>query len=487
MKEAKDILYRAGLSEVIGNTAVPVISIDFDSRCVKPDGMFVAVKGTQTDGHDYIERAINSGALMIVCENLPDILVEGVHYYRVADSALALGIIASNFYDVPSLKLKLVGVTGTNGKTTIASLLFETFEKLGYRCGLLSTVVNRISQEEIPATHTTPDPLALNALLSQMVEAGCEYCFMEVSSHSVVQNRIAGLVFQGGIFTNLTHDHLDFHGTFDAYLKAKQEFFTRLPASAFALTNLDDRNGMIMVQNTRAKVYTYGLKSLANYHGRILESRFDGMMLQVNQTEVWTRLTGEFNASNFMAIFAAATLLDQDMTDVLSAMSEVKPVDGRFETLISPEGIIAIVDYAHTPDAVKNVLATINSIRTHNEKLLTVIGAGGNRDTTKRPVMAQIAARLSERVILTSDNPRSEKPEDIIDQMRAGVDPVDFKKVLTITNRREAIIAACAMAQPGDIILVAGKGHEKYQEIQGVKHHFDDKEILCETLNIIEK
>lgn len=487
MKESKDILYKAGLIEVIGNTAIAVDSIHFDSRSVKKNSMFVAVKGTQSDGHNYIKQAIDKGSVMIVCETLPEKIIKGINYYRVSDSAMALGIISSNFYDNPSTKLKLIGVTGTNGKTTTASLLFETFMNLGYGCGLLSTVVNKINDKKIPATHTTPDPLELNKLLYEMVIAGCEYCFMEVSSHSVVQKRIAGLEFKGGIFTNLTHDHLDFHETFDAYLKAKQDFFTQLPSTAFALTNSDDRNGMVMVQNTKAKVHTYSLKTMSEYHGRILESRFDGMLLQINNKEIWTRLVGEFNAYNFLAIYSASVILGQEVHDILTILSEVRPVEGRFENMISPDGIITIVDYAHTPDAVKNVLETINSIRSHNEKLIIVIGAGGDRDKSKRPIMAKIASQLSERVILTSDNPRSEKPEDILEDMRKGVDPIDFKKVITITNRKEAITAACAMAESGDIILVAGKGHEKYQEINGIKHPFDDKQILREVLNIGEK
>lgn len=484
MKEAKDIIYRAGLTEVVGTTAVSVPAVQFDSRKVKAGDLFVAVKGTQTDGHAYIDLAIEKGAASIVCEQLPETLKPGINYFRVSDTALALGIIASNFYDNPSASLKLTGVTGTNGKTTIATLLYELFSALGYPCGLLSTVVNRIHTLEIPATHTTPDPLALNALLRQMVDAGCTWCFMEVSSHAVVQQRIAGLTFRGGIFTNLTHDHLDFHGTFDAYLKAKQAFFTQLPADAFALTNIDDRNGMIMVQNTRAKVYRYGQKGMAEFHGKVLESRFDGMLMSVNDQEVWTRLTGSFNASNFLAIYATALLLEQDKHQVLQLLSQVQPVEGRFETLISADGIIAIVDYAHTPDAVKNVLNTINAIRTRNEQLITVIGAGGDRDPLKRPVMAKIAAQLSDRVILTSDNPRSENPEEIIRQMKAGVEVPEARKVLSITRRDEAIAAAVAMAGSGDIILVAGKGHEKYQEIAGVRHPFDDKEVLRNALNI---
>ena len=487
MKTLRDIIYRSGLLEIAGPADIGISSVAFDSRKINDGTLFIAVKGLHSDGHHYIDQAIRQGATAIICEVLPETLAENVTYIRVSDSASALGYVAANFYDIPSARMKTVGITGTNGKTTTASLLHETFLDLGYRSGLLSTVVNKVNEKSIPSTHTTPDALALNSLMSRMTEDGCGYCFMEVSSHALVQKRVNGLQFAGGVFTNLTHDHLDFHETFDAYLKAKKSFFDTLPTSAFALVNQDDKHGMVMVQNTRAKIHTYGIKTLSTFHAKVMESRMDGMLLKIDGKELWTRLTGNFNAYNMLAIYATSVLLGEDPGDVLTVLSEIKPVEGRFDPLTSSEGIVAIVDYAHTPDAVNNVLQTINEIRTHNEQLITVIGAGGDRDKTKRPVMANIAAQLSNKVILTSDNPRSENPETIIDEMKKGVSPSDYRKVLSIVNRREAILAACNMARSGDIILVAGKGHEKYQEIQGVKYDFDDKAIIKEAFGMHER
>ncbi len=484
MKTLRDIIYRTGLLEIAGPADIAVLSVQFDSRKIEKGTLFIAVKGLKSDGHDFIGQAIEKGATSILCETLPTNLVDGISYIRVTDSAAALGFVASNFHDTPSEKLKTVGITGTNGKTTTASLLHDTFLDLGYKSGLLSTVVNKINERNIPSTHTTPDALALNELMGEMVNDGCGYCFMEVSSHAIAQKRISGLQFTGGVFTNLTHDHLDFHETFDAYLKAKKTFFNQLPSSAFALVNLDDKNGMVMVQNTRAKIHTYGLKSMATFRAKVMENRFDGMQLKIDGREIWTRLVGNFNASNILAIYSTAVLLGEDPSDVLTILSEIRPVEGRFDHIISNEGVIAIVDYAHTPDAVKNVLSTINEIRTHNEQLITVIGAGGDRDRSKRPVMAGIAAQMSNKVILTSDNPRSEEPEMILEEMKKGIDPSELRKVITIVNRKEAIAAACSMARSGDIILVAGKGHEKYQEIKGIKYPFDDKALIREAFGI---
>ncbi|MCF8296383.1 MAG: UDP-N-acetylmuramoyl-L-alanyl-D-glutamate--2,6-diaminopimelate ligase [Saprospiraceae bacterium] len=484
MKLLKDILFKAGLTKVIGTTDVEIVSICFDSRHVGINDLFIAVKGTQVDGHVFIDKAINSGAIAIVCQEIPKDLAENITYIRVSDSAYALGIIASNYYDNPSSELKLVGVTGTNGKTTIVTLLYKLFRSLGYSVGLLSTVENKIDNEIIESTHTTPDPIQLNRLLSEMADRGCNFCFMEVSSHAIHQKRIAGLEFVGGIFTNITHDHLDYHKTFDEYIKAKKKFFDDLPKKAFALTNVDDKNGKIMIQNTKAKTTTYSLKSLSNFKARIIENQFDGLVLNIDKDEVYFKLIGEFNAYNLMAIYATAILLGEDKNEVLTMLSNIETAEGRFDFFISDSGIIAIVDYAHTPDALKNVLKTINSIRTRNEQLITVVGAGGDRDTSKRPLMANVSGELSDKVILTSDNPRSEDPEDIISQMQKGVEPLDYKKVISIVNRKEAIKTACALATKGDIILVAGKGHEKYQDIKGVKHPFDDKKILKELLNV---
>lgn len=484
MRILKDILYKSGLVKVSGTTDVEITGIVLDSRKVTPGCLFVALKGTASDGHLFIASAVADGAKAVVCEEMPDSFTEGVTYVKVSDSSLALGIMASNFYDNPSAGLNLVGVTGTNGKTTIATLLHQLFRELGYHTGLLSTVRNLIDEEIIAATHTTPDAIELNALLRRMADSGCTHCFIEVSSHAIVQNRIAGLTFYGGVFTNLTHDHLDFHKTFDAYLKAKKQFFDELPATAFALSNADDRNGRVMIQNTKALKKLYSLRSLADFKCRIIENQFEGLQLDIDGNEVWCRLVGTFNAYNLLAIYATAMLMGEEPIEVLTIISRLEPAEGRFEALQTTSGIIAIVDYAHTPDALLNVLDTLTEIRSGAAKIITVVGAGGDRDMTKRPVMARIAAEKSDRVILTSDNPRSEDPDEIIRQMQAGINIPDKKKVLSITNRLEAIRTACALAQPGDIVLVAGKGHEKYQEIKGVRHPFDDKQVLKSILTI---
>ncbi len=475
-------MYKAGTVKLAGNTNMAVSGIQFDSRKIKQGDIFIAVRGTQADGHQFIGSAIDSGARAIVCEVMPANLKEGVTYVMVKDASLALGIMAGNYYDNPSSDLILIGVTGTNGKTTIATLLYELFSNFGYGCGLLSTIRNIILNEEMPSTHTTPDPLQLNQLLRNLVNAGGEYCFMEVSSHAVAQNRIAGLKFAGGIFTNLTHDHLDYHGTFQEYVLAKKKFFDQLPADAFALVNKDDKNGQVMVQNTKAKVKTYALRSPADFKCRIIENLLEGIQISINSMEIFCRLTGEFNAYNITAIYGASVLLGQPPEKILTYISSAPPVEGRFETIHSGNNITAIVDYAHTPDALKNVLNTIGEIRTHNERLITVVGAGGDRDRSKRPLMAGICAEKSDLVILTSDNPRSEEPEMIIEEMKKGIQADRQRRVMTIVNRREAIRTACHLAQPGDIILVAGKGHEKYQEIKGIRYPFDDKKILEEML-----
>jgi UDP-N-acetylmuramoyl-L-alanyl-D-glutamate--2,6-diaminopimelate ligase len=485
MKKLKDILYKAGIMEVIGSTDIEVSSIAFDSRKVERNGLFIAVKGTQNDGHKFISQTISSGAIAIVCEELPKEKNKSVVYIKVSDSESALGIIASNFYENPSEKLKLVGVTGTNGKTTTATLLHNLFLALGYNAGLISTVVYKIGKEDFPATHTTPDSIQLNKLMKQMVDAGCRYCFMEVSSHAVVQKRIAGLKFTGGIFTNITHDHLDYHKTFEEYLKAKKNFFDSLDSEAFALVNKDDQNGLVMLQNTSAQKKTYALKSPADFKCKIMESQFSGMLLNIDGSEIWTKLIGHFNAYNVLAVYATAILLGQEKLKVLTKLSALSSVDGRFQQVKSHSGIFGIVDYAHTPDALLNVLKTIREIRANDETIITVVGCGGDRDALKRPVMARIACEESDKVILTSDNPRSEDPDEIIRQMQKGVDRAYQKKVLSITDRREAIKTACSLASAGDIILVAGKGHEKYQEIKGVKYPFDDVKILNECLEMM--
>ncbi|MFD2968325.1 UDP-N-acetylmuramoyl-L-alanyl-D-glutamate--2,6-diaminopimelate ligase [Sphingobacterium bambusae] len=479
----KELLHAIPVQQLEGSLELDVQSICFDSRKVVASSMFVAVRGVHTDGHLYIDTALELGASVLVLEELPEALQEDVTYVLVDDTSYVLGLLATNFYGDPSKELKLVGVTGTNGKTTVATLLFNLFENLGYHVGLISTVQNKIGERIIPATHTTPDPLALNALLRDMVDDGCDYCFMEVSSHAVVQQRIAGLRFAGGIFTNITHDHLDFHGTFDHYIKAKKKFFDDLDRYAFALTNIDDKNGSVMLQNTFAHKKSYGLKNMTDFKARIVESHFDGMLLNIDGHELWVKLVGGFNAYNLLAVYGAAILLEQETMKVLTAMSEISGAEGRFEVVRSANGVAGIVDYAHTPDAVENVLSTIRDLRAGNQQIITVLGCGGDRDKTKRPEMAAVAVRLSDRVILTSDNPRTEDPAAIIRDMEAGITAKDRKNVFTIAERQEAIRAACHLAQPGDIILVAGKGHEKYQEVNGQRHHFDDREILEQTFN----
>lgn len=486
MKVLKDILYKAGITEVIGDTETPIMGVTADSRAVELVSLFVAVRGTISDGHKFIDKAIEGGAIAIVCEELPAELNPAVTYIRVHDASYALGHIASNFYGVPSSRMRLVGVTGTNGKTTCATLLYNLFTALGHKCGLISTVENKIGREVIPSTHTTPDPVSLNKLLADMVDENCTYAFMEVSSHAAAQNRITGLEFIGAIFTNLTLDHLDYHKTLENYRDAKKKFFDQMPYGSFALVNVDDRNGMFMMQNTKAKRYTYGLKNMADYKAKVLEDSLTGLHLIIDGQEFWTKLIGNFNAYNLLAVYSTAVLLGESKVDVLTALSALSPPEGRFQYIKSKSNVAAIVDYAHTPDALENVLKTIEEIRTRNEQVITIVGCGGDRDRSKRPLMAQIACEHSDRVILTSDNPRSENPEDILAEMQTGVDPSNYKKVLKVTDRKEAIRTAISLAKDGDIILVAGKGHEKYQEIQGVKYPFDDMEVIKETFNQLE-
>jgi len=483
MKLLSDILYKTGLVETQGSTNIAITAMTFDSRKVEKDGLFVAVRGTQSDGHDFIDKAISLGAVAIVCEEFPKEIIDRISYAKVVDSSLALGIIASNFYDNPSSSLKLIGVTGTNGKTTTVTLLFQLFRAMGLKAGMLTTVRNMINSEEILSTHTTPDAVELNKLLRRMVDAGCKYAFMEVSSHSVVQKRIAGLEFSGGVFSNITHDHLDYHKTFDEYIKAKKTFFDQLPQSAFALVNKDDVNGIIMVQNTKALKRSYSISSLADFNCRVLENQFSGLQLNMDNVELWSKLIGSFNAYNLLAVYSTAILLGLDKMNVLMTISTLDSVEGRFEYVRSDSGITGIVDYAHSPDALKNVLSTIKDIRSGNEQVITVVGCGGDRDSAKRPIMSKIACDLSDRVILTSDNPRSEDPESILKQMQNGIEKQNTKKTLSIVDRREAIRTAVALARPGDIVLVAGKGHEKYQEVNGVKYPFDDMGVLKENLN----
>lgn len=485
MKLLKDILYKAGIEEVIGSTNVAIENICIDSRQAKKFSLFIAVKGTAMDGHDYISKAIEQGSLAIICEVLPENLVKDVNYIQVKNSRYAAGIIASNFYNNPSSDLKLVGITGTNGKTTTATLLYELFRNLGYKVGLISTVRNLINGTVVAATHTTPDPVNLNKLLAEMVEAGCEYAFMEVSSHALDQHRVAGIEFTGAIFTNITHDHLDYHETFDNYIRAKKLLFDGLSPKAFALTNADDKNGAVMVQNTKAKVVTYGLKSMADRKAKILENNLTGLILNIDGQEVITRLIGSFNAYNILSVYGAALELKEEKLQILTTLSNLHSPDGRFQFFKTENNILGIVDYAHTPDALENVLSTIRELRTGTEKLITLVGCGGDRDKTKRPEMARIAAEGSDKLILTSDNPRSEDPQTIIDEMKTGLDPVLIRKAVTIVDRAEAIRTACMLVQPGDIILVAGKGHEKYQEIKGVKHDFDDMQVLTTNLKQI--
>ena len=470
--------------QIIGDADVEVSGINIDSRKIKEGHLFVAMKGTQVDGHKFIPKALELGAKSVLCEDLPEEKVEGVTYIQVASTEDAVGKVATLFYGDPSRKLKLVGVTGTNGKTTIATLLYNMFRKFGHKCGLLSTVCNYIEDEAIPADHTTPDPIELNMLLGKMVEAGCEYAFMECSSHAIAQKRIGGLQFAGGLFTNLTRDHLDYHKTFENYRNAKKAFFDGLPKTAFAITNADDKNGMIMVQNTAATVKTYSTRTAADFKGRILEESIEGMLLNIDGQEVSVRFVGRFNVSNLLAVYGAAICLGHEPTEVLRVLSELHPVNGRFEAIRSPKGFSAVIDYAHTPDALANVLSAINDIVKGNGQVITVCGAGGNRDKGKRPLMAREAANGSDRVIITSDNPRFEEPQDIINDMLAGLDEEQKKKVISIVDRREAIRAAAMMAQKGDVILVAGKGHEPYQDVKGVKHHFDDHEEVRAAFGI---
>lgn len=484
MKILSDLLYKTGIEEVVGNTTISIDKLCFDSRQASEGSLFVAVKGTASDGHDFIDQVISKGAVAVVVETLPMSIKAGITYVRVRNSAFALSIIAANFYDQPSEKLKLIGVTGTNGKTTTATLLHAVFRRLGFKTGLISTVRNMVNDLEISSTHTTPDPVQLNLLLSKMNEVGCTYCFMEVSSHAVVQHRVSGLLFHGGVFTNITRDHLDYHKTFDAYIQAKKGFFDMLPSDAFALVNADDRNHRIMVQNTKGQVKTFGLGTVADFKAKILEKSVSGLLLNIDGSDVLCRLTGSFNAYNLLAVYAASVLLGQDKLAVLTAISSLEAPEGRFEQVQSSNGISGIIDYAHTPDALQNVLNTIADLRNGNEQVITVVGCGGDRDAGKRPQMAAIAAELSDRVILTSDNPRSEDPEEIIRQMREGVSPAYTRKVLSVTDRREAVRTACALAKPGDIILLAGKGHEKYQEIKGVKYPFDDRRVLEESFEL---
>lgn len=469
--------------QVIGNAEKEITGVAIDSRSVETGNLFMAMRGTQTDGHAYIPAAIGKGATAILCETEPEELDENITYLLVRDSESATGKAATTFFGNPTSKMELVGVTGTNGKTTIATLLYNTFRYFGYKVGLISTVCNYIDDQPVPTEHTTPDPVTLNRLLGEMADAGCKYAFMEVSSHSIAQKRISGLKFAGGIFTNLTRDHLDYHKTVENYLKAKKKFFDDLPKNAFSLTNLDDKNGLVMTQNTRSQVYTYSLRSLSDFKGKVLESHFEGMLLDFNNHELAVPFIGKFNASNLLAVFGAAVLLGKKEEDVLVALSTLRPVAGRFDAIRSPQGFTAIVDYAHTPDALVNVLNAIHDVLEGRGKVITVVGAGGNRDKGKRPIMAKESARFSDRVIITSDNPRFEDPQDIIRDMLAGLDKDDLQKTISITDRREAIKTACMLAQPGDVILVAGKGHEDYQEIKGVKHHFDDREELKAIMN----
>ncbi len=487
MKLLKDILYKVNINAVVGDTSIAVDAIDFDSRQITAKAVFVAIRGTVVDGHNYIDKAVAQGAAAVICEVLPEQQISGVTYIEVKNSNKALAVMASNYYDAPSENLKLVGVTGTNGKTTVTTLLYQLFKNAGYKVGLLSTVKVMVDDVAYEATHTTPDSLTINKYLKMMNTAGVEFCFMEVSSHGIHQSRTEGLTFEGGVFTNLSHDHLDYHNTFAEYRDVKKLFFDGLGKHAFALSNADDKNGTVMLQNTNAKTYTYALKNHANYKAQILENEFSGLLLSIDGSEVWTRLIGNFNGYNVLAIYATAELLGLEKVEVLRLISALESVSGRFQYLVSNKKITAIVDYAHTPDALKNVLETINSIRTKNESLITVVGCGGDRDQTKRPKMAHIASALSTKVIFTSDNPRSEAPEAIIEAMEAGVEPQNFKKTMAIVDRKQAIKTACQLAEANDIILIAGKGHETYQEIKGERFDFDDYNMVASLLKQLEK
>jgi len=483
----KEIIYKVAIEAVKGSTDIAINKMDFDSRNIATNDVFVAIRGTISNGHDYIEKAIALGAVAIVCDTLPEQLASGITYIQVKDTNKALAFMAANYFGNPSEKLKLVGITGTNGKTTIASLLYQLYKKAGFKVGLLSTVKILVDDVEYKATHTTPDSITINHYLQEMVEAGVEYCFMEVSSHGIHQKRTEALHFAGGVFTNLSHDHLDYHPTFAEYRDVKKSFFDNLPKTAFALSNIDDKNGSVMLQNTAAKKLTYALKSYADYKAQILENQLSGLLLKINGNEVWVKLIGTFNAYNLLAIYGTAVELGMESLEVLRLLSDLESVSGRFQFIVSSSNITAIVDYAHTPDALENVLKTINDIRTKNEQLITVVGCGGNRDKAKRPIMAGIATELSDKVILTSDNPRNEDPEVIINEMEQGIAPQNYKKSLSITDRKQAMKTACQLAHPNDIILIAGKGHETYQEVNGVRHHFDDMETITELLNQLNK
>ncbi|MES2805757.1 MAG: UDP-N-acetylmuramoyl-L-alanyl-D-glutamate--2,6-diaminopimelate ligase [Bacteroidota bacterium] len=487
MSILKDILYKVAIEAVKGSTDITINKMDFDSRKIESNDIFVAIRGSISDGHDFIEKAIEQGAVAVICDTFPVNIAKGITYVQVKDTNSALAFMAANYFGDPSQNLKLVGITGTNGKTTIASLLYQLFKKAGFKVGLLSTVKILVDDVEYKATHTTPDSITINHYLKEMVENGIEYCFMEVSSHGIHQKRTEALHFVGGIFTNLSHDHLDYHPTFAEYRDVKKSFFDNLPKTAFALSNIDDKNGQVMLQNTAAKKLTYALKSYADYKAQILENQLSGLLLKINGNEVWVKLIGTFNAYNLLAIYGTAIELGMESLEVLRLLSDLESVSGRFQFIVSASNITAIVDYAHTPDALENVLKTINDIRTKNEQLITVVGCGGNRDKTKRPIMAGIASDLSDKAIFTSDNPRNEDPEAIIAEMELGVAPQNYKKMLTITDRKQAIKTACQLAQPNDIILIAGKGHETYQEINGIRHDFDDMKIVKEILDQLGK
>ena len=487
MINLKEILWKVAIEAVNGSTDVAIEKMEFDSRKISENDVFIAIRGTISDGHDFIETAINNGAIAIICDTFPEIIVTGITYIKVKDTNNAMAFMAANYFENPSQKLKLVGITGTNGKTTVASLLYQLFQKAGYKVGLLSTVKILVDTKEYKATHTTPDSITINQYLKEMVEEGVEYCFMEVSSHGIHQKRTEGLQFAGGVFTNLSHDHLDYHPTFSEYRDVKKAFFDNLPKTAFALSNSDDKNGSVMLQNTAARKLTYALKTYSDYKAQILENQLSGLLLKINDNEVWVRLIGTFNAYNLLAIYGTAVELGLESLEVLRLLSELESVSGRFQFIVSKGNITAIVDYAHTPDALETVLKTINDIRTNNEQLITVVGCGGDRDKTKRPIMADIASTLSDKIIITSDNPRTENPETIIAEMEQGVAPQNFKKTVSISDRKQAIKTACQLAHANDIILIAGKGHETYQEINGVRHDFDDMKIVKEMLDQLTK
>lgn len=478
-----ELVSKLEYKSLLGNIDVSITGLNFDSRAVKKGNLFIAISGVHVDGHNFIESSINNGCVAVVCEVLPRNILEGICYIQVKDSSVALGVLSSIYYENPSSKINIVGVTGTNGKTTIATLLYELYREAGYKVGLLSTVANFINEKELKSTHTTPDVLSINKLLKEMIDCGCEYCFMEVSSHAIDQNRVSNICFKGGIFTNITHDHLDYHKTFAEYIKVKKKFFDNLPNGSFSITNIDDKNGLIMLQNTHAEKKTYSIRSIADYKARVIESHFTGMLMEINGREVWTSLIGAYNASNILAVYGAAESLGMSAYDILKYISGLKPVAGRLETVLSKDGIMGIVDYAHTPDALKNVLENITNLKKSSQSIISVVGAGGERDKAKRPEMAKIAAIYSDKLILTSDNPRSENPSDIIEDMKNGLSKDALSKTISIIDRKEAIRTSILLANKGDIVLVAGKGHENYQEINGVRTHFDDKEIIEEIFN----